>query len=369
MSRLFENGVINSMVLPNRFVRSATWEGMATDEGAVTVKLIDAMVALARGGVGLIITSHAYVSPEGQAGPWQLGIYKDELTGGLKKITEAVHEAGGKIAVQLAHAGCTAASSLSKIPPFVVSDFPGLMSSPRKEMSLSDIQNTVTAFGQAARRAKEAGFDGIQLHSAHGYLLNQFLSPAFNRRTDPYGGDLPNRVRIHLDIIQAVRKVVGKDFPVLVKLNSQDFIENGLTLQDSLAAAMLLESAGVDAVELSGGMVASGKLTPSRMGITSIDKEAYFREEAAAFKKRISVPLILVGGIRSLETAERIIEEGRADYISMSRPFIREPGLVNRWKSGDRRKAACLSDNKCFMPGREGRGICCPVEEREGEAS
>jgi len=364
MSKLFTSSAINGMALRNRFVRSATWEGMAADDGAVTPKLMDTMVALAKGSVGLIITSHAYVSPEGQATAWQLGIYKDELMEGLRKMTAAVHAEGGKIVVQLAHAGCHAATSLSNILPFVVSDFEELMKSPRKEISLSDIQDLKFAFSSAARRAKEAGFDGIQLHAAHGYLLNQFLSPAFNRRKDEYGGDIASRARMLLEVLGAVRKEVGKDFPVLMKLNSQDFVEGGLTLEDSVRAARLLADAGIDAIELSGGLLTSRKMSPSRTGIKSSEKEAYFREEARAFKKQISVPLILIGGIRSLETAERLVEEGIADYISMSRPFIREPNLIKRWQEGDRRKAACLSDNQCFKPCMEGEGIRCTVAEK-----
>jgi len=365
MSTLFSSSTINTMRLPNRFVRSATWEGMAADDGAVTPQLTETMKNLARGGVGLIISSHAYVSREGQAGPWQLGIYKDELVEGLGKMTAAVHAAGGKIVAQLAHAGQAAAASLSGRTPMVVSDFAGLMKSPRQEMTAPDIRHIITDFADAAGRAKASGFDGVQLHAAHGYLLNQFLSPAFNRRQDEYGGSVANRARIVLDVLRAVRETVGRDFPILVKMNSQDFIENGLTLPDSVQVAELLAAVGIDAVELSGGMVGSAKLMPSRTGINSEETEAYFREEARAFKKRISVPLILVGGLRSLEVAETLMEEGVADYISMCRPFIREPGLINRWKAGDRRKSTCLSDNQCFNPGREGKGIYCVVEERE----
>ncbi len=365
MSTLFSSSTINTMKLPNRFVRSATWEGMAADDGAVTPKLIATMADLAKGGVGLIISSHAYVSPEGQAGPWQLGIYKDDLMAGLEKMTAAVHAAGGKIVAQLAHAGQAAAASLSGRTPMVVSDFAGLMKSPRQEMTAPDIRRIITDFADAAKRAKASGFDGVQLHAAHGYLLNQFLSPAFNRRQDEYGGSIANRARIVLDVLRAVRETVGRDFPILVKMNSQDFIENGLTLTDSVQVAELLAAVGIDAVELSGGMVGSAKLMPSRTGINSEETEAYFREEARAFKKRLSVPLILVGGLRSLEVAETLMEEGIADYISMCRPFIREPGLINRWKAGDRRKSGCLSDNQCFTPGREGKGIYCVVEERE----
>jgi len=188
MSKLFESSEINGIELSNRFVRSATWEGMATDDGAVTPKLIETMVNLAKGGVGLIISSHTYVRPEGQAGPWQLGIYKDELIHGLQEMTAAVHDCGGKIVAQLSHAGNFAPEQLIRQAPPVVSNFEGLAESPRKELTARDIQELASAFADAAERAKSAGFDGVQIHSAHGYLLSQFLSPVFNRRQDEYGG-------------------------------------------------------------------------------------------------------------------------------------------------------------------------------------
>ena len=359
MSILFESGEINGMKLRNRFVRSATWEGMASPEGAVTPKLVETMALLAKGGVGLIISSHAYVRPEGQATPWQIGVYEDRLIDGLREMTAAVHEVGGKIVLQLAHAGNFAAENLTGTPPLVVSDYEGLAQTPRKEMTLTDIEELVGAFAVAAGRAKAAGFDGVQIHSAHGYLLSQYLSPAFNRRPDYYGGSIQNRSRIHREILRAIRKVVGNNYPVLIKLNCRDFTEDGLTLEDSIIAAGLLADAGLDAVELSGGLLTSRKLSPSRPRIDSGDKEAYFREELRAFRKQIHVPLILVGGIRSFAVAEQLVEEGAADYISMSRPFICEPGLIARWQAGDRCKAGCRSDNLCFGPGREGDGIRC----------
>ncbi len=219
MSKLFESSAINDMELMNRFVRSATWEGMAADDGTVTPKLIETMTALARGGVGLIITGQAYIQPDGQAAPWQLGIYKEDLIHGLQEMTAAVHECGGKIVIQLAHAGHFAPKQLIRQPPLVVSDFDGLAKSPRKEITLQDIGEIVGAFADAARRAKSAGFDGVQIHSAHGYLLSQFVSPFFNRRQDRYGGDIRNRARIHLEVCQAIREAVGKDYPVLIKMN------------------------------------------------------------------------------------------------------------------------------------------------------
>jgi 2,4-dienoyl-CoA reductase-like NADH-dependent reductase (Old Yellow Enzyme family) len=327
--------------------------------------LTQTLLALAQGGVGLIITGHAYVRPEGQAGPWQLGIDRDELVEGLTSMCDAVHRAGGKVVAQLAHAGHFAAKALTGQAPHVVSDFEGLSDSPRHELTRDDIHKLVQGFADAAGRAKAAGFDGVQIHSAHGYLLSQFLSPAYNRRRDAYGGPIENRARVHLEVLVAIRDVVGEDYPVLIKINSEDCLENGLTLEDSIAAAKLLADAGIDAIELSGGTLISGKLSPSRAGINQEDKEAYFKEAAAAYKKAVDVPLILVGGMRSLNVARQTIAAGAADYIAMCRPFIREPGLIKRWQSGDTAPARCKSDNLCFGPAMKGQGILCVVEENE----
>lgn len=360
MSKMFESSKIGSMTLKNRFVRSATWEGMAADDGAVTEKLIDTMVDLAKGGVGLIISSHAYVRSEGQAGKWQLGIYKDELIDGLTRMVTAVHDAGGKIVAQIAHSGCFANPKLTGLKPLSVS-----AKEEMHEISNEDIKDLITAFSDAAVRAKSAGFDGVQIHSAHGYLLSQFLSPAYNKRNDEYGGAIENRARIHLATYKAIREAVGDNYPILIKINSRDDIDNGLTAEDSLKAASMLAEAGLDAVELSGGMINGGKLSPSRMNINSKEKEAYFREDALAYKKDLDIPLILVGGVRSINVAQKLFDDGVADYFSMSRPFIREPDLINRWKSGDLRPAQCISDNLCFRPGMQGKGIYCLTEERE----
>ena len=365
MTELFEHSTINGMELANRFVRSATWEGMAADDGACTPKLIDLMVELAKGGLGLIISSHAYVSPEGQAGPWQLGVYNDALVPGLETMAKAVHDNGSKIVLQLAHAGFFANAKLTGQTPMAPSNVEGFSKSPRQEMSVEDIRDVVQAYGAAAKRAQNAGFDGVQIHAAHGYLLSQFLSPAFNRRNDAYGGDIQHRATALVEVLQQIRQVVGREYPVLVKMNCRDFIENGLVAEDSLEVGAMLASEGIDAIELSGGVLVGGKLSPSRMGIKSEDKEAYFQEDARAFKKKVPVPLILVGGNRSFQVAERLLNEGCADYISMSRPFIREPNLINRWKAGDLKPATCKSDNQCFGPARKGQGIYCLTEERE----
>ncbi len=359
MDIMFESTEIRGVKLGNRFVRSATWEGMAARDGAVTAQLIKTMTDLAEGGVGLIITGHAYVRPEGQAGRGQLGIYKDELIRGLQEMTAAVHGYGGKIVLQIAHAGLFASEKLSGQQRLLVSNYERKGQSAGQELTVQDIQELIVAFGDAARRAKESGFDGVQIHSAHGYLLNQFLSPVFNQRIDEYGGKIQNRARIHVEICQTIRRVVGDDYPLLIKLNCQDFIENGLSLEDSLEAGRLLVDAGVDAIELSGGIITGAQLSPSRLDINSEEKEAYFKKDAQSFKKSIDVPLILVGGVRSFQVARSLVEEGTADYISMSRPFIREPDLIARWRSGDYSQSQCISDNKCFAPGRKGIGIYC----------
>jgi len=364
MSKLFETTEINGMTIKNRFIRSATWEGMAGDDGACTPKLVDLMAKLADGGVGLIITSYAYVSERGKAIPWQLGIYKDQLIPTLREMTDAVHKTDAKVVIQIAHAGLYADPNITGKAPLAPSAVTGFTGSSPQEMTIKEIQDVIEAFGLAAERAVKGGFDGIQLHAAHGYLLSQFLSPAFNQRNDSYGGNIENRTRFLLEVLNSIRKNVGTDYPVMIKMNCQDFLENGLELSDSLIAGSMLKDGGIDAIELSGGTLASGGLNPSRTKILSKEDEAYFKDAAVAFKKNVDIPLMLVGGIRSFHVAEQILNNGIADYISMCRPFIREPDLINRWESGDHTKATCLSDLKCFGPALSGEGIYCVVEKR-----
>jgi 2,4-dienoyl-CoA reductase-like NADH-dependent reductase (Old Yellow Enzyme family) len=361
MPVLFESTAIKQMTLANRFVRSATWEGMAGEDGSCTPRLAELMVQLAEGGVALIISSHSYVTQEGQAGPWQLGIYSDKLVAGFSEMTEAVHKASGKIVMQLAHAGIQANPSLTGQPPKGPSAFEKVPAG--QEVSHEEIQKVIEAFGQAARRAQTAGFDGVQIHAAHGFLLSQFLSPFFNKRRDQYGGDIENRARLVLEAYHSVRSRVGDQFPVMIKLNSEDFIEGGLSLDEMVQVAAILETAGIDAIELSGGTLYSGECTPVRQGKVG-SEEAYHRDGARKYKEKIGVPLMLVGGIRSYGAAERLVREGLADYISLSRPLIREPHLINRWRSGDTRIAMCQSDNLCFDPAIQGEGIYCVVERR-----
>lgn len=367
MAKLFEKSVIKSMELDNRFVRSATWEGMAGTDGSCTQPLIDLTAALAEGGGGLIITGHAFVSPEGQAGPWQIGVHRDDLLPGLAGMADAVHRAGGKIALQIAHAGCYGFASGTGIEAVGPSCGIPDKTPPCRELTREEIGGIRAAFGRAAGRAKSAGFDAVQIHAAHGYLLSEFLSPFFNRRNDEYGGPVENRARIVLEVLESVRQEVGDDYPVLIKINSQDFIDGGFSVDDMLVVAALLEKGGVDAIEMSGGTIyASGELSAIRTGVLATpEEEVYYRDAALRFKQEIAVPLMLVGGVRSLEVAEALVEDGVTDYVSLCRPLIREPGLVNRWRSGDRRKAGCLSENACFGPLMKGEGLVCPLKKGE----
>lgn len=364
MKKLFDKTKINQMELKNRFVRSATWEGLANSDGYCSVELANLILELAKGQIGLIITSHAYVNQTGQAGIRQLGIYRDQLISSYVEMVEKVHREGSKIIMQIAHAGCRSSINLTKKQSLGPSSIEIKGCGRCREMTKDEIFQTIEDFQKAAVRAKKAGFDGVQIHAAHGYLLSQFLSPFFNKRKDEYGGNIENRARLILEILQAIRTELGQQFAVLIKLNSEDFIEGGFTQGEMVQVSAMLESAGIDAVELSGGTSLSlSKFSSSRVGkIDSKEEEVYYRDAAKLFKEKITVPLILVGGIRSYEVALELVEKKLADYISLCRPLIREPDLIKRWQEGDIKKAACIYCNKCFVPTRAGKGIYCVVE-------
>jgi 2,4-dienoyl-CoA reductase-like NADH-dependent reductase (Old Yellow Enzyme family) len=367
MAELFERTSINGMDLANRFVRSATWEGLAAKDGSVTPKLTKMMAELARGEVGLIITSYAFVSPDGRSNAGQLGAYDDHLLPGLRRMAEAVHAEGGKIALQLVHGGCASNSGLTGMEAIGPSEGDREGRLKCRAAAREDIARIVSDFVKAAKRAKQAGFDAVQLHAAHGFLLSQFLSPAFNKRTDEYGGQLEKRSRLLLDVVRAVREAVGPKYPVLVKINSEDFLDGGMTREEAVEVSGMLEKASVDVIEFSGGTVISPeKLSPVRPGRLRIPgEEVYYGEAAVLYKKSVAAPLILVGGIRSFGVAEGLVRAETCDYVSMSRPLICEPGLVKRWREGDRRPSECVSDNACFAPASEGKGVYCVTMEKK----
>jgi 2,4-dienoyl-CoA reductase-like NADH-dependent reductase (Old Yellow Enzyme family) len=354
-SILFSPIDVGGLTVPNRFARSATQDYMATDEGEATDRQVDLYARLAEGEVGLIISGHAFVRPDGQASPRQLAVFDDRFVEGLARIPAAVHRFPCRVFLQIAHAGRQTKERLcgcDPVSPSAVYD-PVSKVMPR-ELAADEVRALVADFVQAARRAKAAGFDGIQLHVAHGYLLSGFLSPHTNRRTDEWGGPLENRARVIVEILRGIRKLLGR-FPVIAKLNSSDLLpEGGLTVEESVRAAALLEAAGLDGVEVSGGMAEAGRgsIWP---GLRKPEDEGYFVEAAAKVKAAVKVPVFGLGGIRSLEIAERFVRAGRVDLVSMSRPFIRDPYLVRRFREGKLAMSECISCNKCNNP----RGIRC----------
>jgi 2,4-dienoyl-CoA reductase-like NADH-dependent reductase (Old Yellow Enzyme family) len=366
MTPAFTPGTINTLTQANRFVRSAVWEGLANDDGTVTDALTALYAELARGGAGLIISSHAYVSEDGQAGPWQLGAYSDALLPGLRRLVDAAHDGGCPLFLQLAHAGAHAAVKLTGQAAIGPAAFAGRDGDPARPMNDADIHRVTAAMAAAARRAQAAGFDGVQIHAAHGYLLSQFLSPATNPRSDGYGGDTAKRARLTLEVAAAVRSAVGPDFPVAIKINSEDFTPEGMGVGEMVDTVALLADSGIDAVELSGGLVTNPQKThcarrehPAKAG-----QEAYYRAAARAVKARVDLPLMLVGGIRTPDVADRLVESRTADFISFGRPLIAEPNLVGRWAAGDRSRADCISCNKCYEPLLAGRGVACVVKQQ-----
>ena len=368
MAALFDQTTINGMTLENRLVRSATWEGMCEPDGRPTEKLINWYRDLALGGVGLIITGYAFVRPEGKGLPGKMGIHTDAFAGDYENLTHAIHDAGGRVALQIVHAGGQTDAKTAGRQPLApsavkVDQFREMPA----ELAKDEISDVVTAFGEGARRAKAWGFDAVQLHGAHGFLINQFLSPLTNRRTDEYGGGVDNRCWFMLEVYGKVRETVGPDYPVLIKLNATDHVDGGLEIDEAVYAAKKLSEAGIDAIEISTGTPASGDNGPSRGKITKPEREAYNLDPACKVKAAVDCPVMVVGGFRSYEVTEKAISDHGMDYIAMARPLIREPGLANRWHRGDRSPTRCISCNSCFGPGLEEGGIYCVIEKQERE--
>jgi 2,4-dienoyl-CoA reductase-like NADH-dependent reductase (Old Yellow Enzyme family) len=354
-SVLFTPIEISSLTLPNRFVRSATHDFMAGEDGSVTERNLSLFTRLAEGGVGLIITGHAFVNRAGKASPRQIGVHDDAMVEGLSRIPAAVHHFPARIFLQISHAGRQTKEKICGCMPVAPSAVyePVIKVMPRA-MTKDDIEMTIDGFVQAARRAKQAGFDGVQIHVAHGYLLSSFLSPHTNRREDDYGGSLRNRSRIVRQILESLKHEAGPDFPVIAKLNSSDFLPCGLDIEESIEVARQLESSGLDGVEVSGGTSESGQgsMWP---GLRPEEEEGYFVEAAARFKTALRIPVFGLGGLRTLSVMERAVEQGKVDLISLSRPLIREPDLIRRFQAGETGRSECISCNKCLNP----RGIRC----------
>lgn len=364
MKGLFDTIGIGKMSLRNRFVRSATFDGCADENGLVTDRQIELFSRLAEGGVGLIISGITYVHPGGQLAQLQSSISRDECTSGLKELTAAVHKRGAKIAVQLFHGGRIAAGFLNArnelaIAPSYRKDDPYFKGEYRP-MTEEEIREVISSFGEGARRAGEAGFDAVQIHGAHGFLFSQFLSPYTNHRRDEWGGTLENRLRIHREVYRDIRKKVGNDFPILIKIGVQDGFSGGLEFTEGKEAARHLADLGYDALEISLGLRGKGfEESEFRTRIDSLDREAYYRSWCREIKRETGALTMVMGGLRTYKLMEEIIQNEEADFISISRPLIREPGLINDWKNGDARRPECISCNQCLESVRKGQGVQC----------
>jgi 2,4-dienoyl-CoA reductase-like NADH-dependent reductase (Old Yellow Enzyme family) len=361
--KLFEPAKIGTLTLKNRFLRSATWDGMADDRGNPTDAMLEIYKTLAAGGVGLMTTGVAYIDRNSVVFPRQLGLYDDGQVPAFKAFTDAVHEAGGLIGLQIGHGG-----SMRFIDTGTPTVGPSPVEQPANNqtpevLSVEGIQEIVTAFASAASRAQRAGFDSLELNFGHGYLVSQFLAPHFNTRTDAYGGGRESRGKLAFEIVEAVREAVGPDYPVLVKFNCADFQDGGLTEDDAEYYCRELAKRSVDAIELTGGTLAGGDMGPARPNIETKEQEAYFRTRAAAIKPNLGCALVLVGGIRSLETAEEILDDGGADFFSLGRALISEPDLVKRWAAGERTRSRCTSCNQCVGAAMEEARLYCKLFE------
>lgn len=356
-------GVIGELHIANRLVRASTSETMATAEGTATERLASFYGELAAGGVGLILTGHIYVETRGQASANQLGLYDDGQIPAMRVVTDAVHAAGGVIFAELGHAGSqTALIDVDPIAPSVTAN--AMYGRQPRAMTSDDIDFVLDSFANAARRAVDAGYDGIHIHGGNGYLISEFSSPITNRRTDEWGGSADRRSRFFLAVYDAVRSAVGTQTPITARIGLADSMVGGLTIQESVDRAQNLAKRGVDGLEPTYGIMRNYlENIPLYVSVNSSQAvknvllqrlvrpkaaEAHYRAFARALKTSVTVPIILVGGIRTTETMTAILNSGDADFLAMSRPFIREPDLVNKLSAGRTGMVDCVSCNMCL---------------------
>lgn len=306
------------LTLKNRLVMPPMATSKAEVDGKMGKDILDYYDEKSQGGyIALIIVEHSFIAQQGKASARQLSIADDSVVDGLKKVANTIQRNGSKAVMQINHAGSATNKDITGFEPIG----PSPIVNPRKgyvplELSKKEIKKIVKCFRDAALRVKEAGFDGVEIHSAHGYLLNQFLSPLTNKRRDEYGGDLLSRIKIHLEIIKTVRDAVGDDFPILLRLGASDYMEGGITIEDSKIAAVEFEKAGVDILDISGGFC--GYNVPNLIG------QGYFSALTEAIKEVVAVPVILTGGITEVHAAEELLSTGKADLIGVGRAIYQD---------------------------------------------
>ena len=369
LKTLFSPKKIGNIQIKNRIVRSATFMHIAEKYGYIGDRYLKVYDELSKGGTGLIITGAVAVDPTGTGGPYQVCLYDDSHMEGHKKLVNVIHNNDDtKVAVQIQHIGRLGVHP--KYPTIAPSPVPYKVTgiTPR-ELTTEEVKEYIEKFIQTGLRAYECGYDMVQLHGAHGYFLTNFLSPYTNLRSDEFGGNSQKRTKILLDIFNGIRDEVGKQFPIIIKFQSQDFIPNGISQEEGVKIAKILSEIGFDAVEPSGGGAEAQLSREGRMTSKVIKKEEdenYFLPFVKNIKPFMKdTAIILVGGIRNPIVAEKILQDKDADFISLCRPLIYEPDLPNRWQSGDTTPPKCISCNSCFVTMEKGPVYCVTKKNLE----
>lgn len=306
------------LTLNNRLVMPPMATSKSEKDGKVSNEILDYYDEKSQGGyISLFIIEHSFITQQGKASEGQLSVADDSVVEDLKKLAKIIHNNGSKVVMQINHAGSAANKTTTGYEPVG----PYAIANPRKdnipkELTKEEIKDIIVEFKDAALRVKKAGFDGVEIHSAHGYLLNQFFSPLTNKRTDEYGGDVLDRIKIHLEVIKAVRDAVGDEFPILLRLGASDYIDGGSTIEDSKIAALEFEKAGVDILDISGGFC--GYIAPDST------EQGYFSSLTRAIKEVVSIPVILTGGITEVNAAEKLLATGKADLIGVGRSIFKD---------------------------------------------
>lgn len=389
----FAAGALGPITLPNRIVKAATFEGMARG-GLVTDRLIDFHRAFALGGAGMTTVAYLAVSPDGQGAPSEI-VLRPEAGPGLARLADAVHAAGARVSAQIGHAGPVAAGTghTGLAPSKVFTPMAFKFTRPVTEDDLTRIINN---FATGARVLADAGFDAVEIHMGHGYLISAFLSPRLNRRTDRWGGPIEHRARLARAVAQAVRTEVGSEVAVIAKLNMTDGVAGGLSVEDSIGVALMLEADGtLDAIQLTGGSsfqnpmflfkgdapikeMAAAFPGPLRLAFKLFGRrflheypfeEAYFLPMARRFRDALTLPLILLGGINRLDTIQGALDEGFA-FVAMGRALLREPDLPRRMQEGASTDGICIHCNKCMPTIYKGTHcVFVAAEDRPGRTA
>jgi 2,4-dienoyl-CoA reductase-like NADH-dependent reductase (Old Yellow Enzyme family) len=368
-SLLFSPGIIGGVEIPNRLVMPSMTTRLADVEGHVTDATMAFFTARARGGIGLITVEMAAPEAAGRHRHNELGLYDDRFLPGLCRLTAALHDCGSKVAIQIGHGGGHTREDISGEAPIAPSAIPHSVLEIThavvvpQEMSKARIVQTTEAHVAAARRAREAGFDAVELHAAHGYLISQFLCPEENRRDDEYGGSLENRARFGLDILRRIKAEMA-ELPVIFRMNGDDYMPNGMPFAEALQVASWAGEAGADALHIAGGHYRSHPLR-SMMIPPMAYPDATFLENAARVKAETNVPVIAVGRLGDPETAVAAIESGKADFVALARPLLADPQWANKVRQG-RAIRRCLACNTCINEMHGGAKISCLVNPTTG---